>query len=133
MGAASKRGCIGSPGMPAPTIFAAGRCRNRSRGEALEQPERSAGPAQRLEHVRDAARLKRALMALRDDKRELIVLARYRALKHEQIAELLGIETGAVKVRLHRALRELRDIFFKLSDESSSCSVKTSTRAVQII
>jgi RNA polymerase sigma-70 factor (ECF subfamily) len=101
--------------------------------EAFEQPERSAGPAQRLEHARDAARLKRALMMLRDDKRELIVLARYRALKHEQIAELLGIETGAVKVRLHRALRELRDIFLKLSDESSPCSVKTSTRALQII
>jgi RNA polymerase sigma factor (sigma-70 family) len=101
--------------------------------EAFHRPEQSAGPAQRLEQMRDTARLRRALMLLRDDKRELIVLARYRALKHEQIAELLGIETGAVKVRLHRALRELRDIFCRLTDESSSCNVKTSTRTVQII
>ena len=101
--------------------------------EALEHTEGSAGPAQRLEHARDAERLKRALMMLRDDKRELIVLARYRALRHDQIAELLGIETGAVKVRLHRALRELRDIFSRLSDESPSCNVKTSTRTAQSI
>jgi DNA-directed RNA polymerase specialized sigma24 family protein len=30
---------------------------------------------------------------------------------HDQIAEILGIDVGAVKVRLHRAVAELRDLF----------------------
>ena len=34
-------------------------------------------------------------MLLREDKRELIVLARYRGMKLEAIADLLGIEVGA--------------------------------------
>ena len=87
----------------------------------------------RLEADCERARLKQALLQLREDKRELIVLARYRGMKHEQIAELLGIETGAVKVRIHRALRELRDVFLQLSDGEPSCDAKRSTRTLQII
>ena len=66
------------------------------------------------------------------DRRELIVLARYRGLKHEQIAEILGIEVGAAKVRLYRAMRELREIFQRLSNEPTSWNVKTSTRVLRI-
>jgi RNA polymerase sigma-70 factor (ECF subfamily) len=62
---------------------------------------------------------------LREDKRELIVLARYRGMKLEAIADLLGIEVGTVKVRMHRAVKELRDIFLRLS-ESSSWNTKSS-------
>jgi RNA polymerase sigma factor (sigma-70 family) len=101
--------------------------------EALERPELGLNPMRRLEAERERARLKRALLRLREDKRELIVLARYRGLSHEQIAGLLGVETGAIKVRIHRALRELRDIFLRLSDENPSCDVKRSTRTWQII
>jgi RNA polymerase sigma-70 factor, ECF subfamily len=101
--------------------------------EAMERPEPGPGPMRRLEADRERARLKRALLQLREDKRELIVLARYRGMSHEQIAGLLGVETGAVKVRIHRALRELRDIFLTLSDGNPSCDVKKSTRTLQII
>ena len=64
-------------------------------------------------------------MLLREDKRELIVLARYRGMKVEAIADLLGIEVGTVKVRMHRAVKELREIFLGLS-ESSSWNTKSS-------
>jgi RNA polymerase sigma-70 factor (ECF subfamily) len=101
--------------------------------EALDRPEPQPGPARRLEAARDRARLRRALMQLREDKRELLVLARYRDMKYEQIAEILGIEVGAVKVRVHRALRELREIFLQLKDENPSWNAKTSTRTFQII
>ena len=40
---------------------------------------------------------------------ELLVLARYQELKYEQIAEFLGVDIGTVKVRVHRAVKELRD------------------------
>ena len=101
--------------------------------EALERQAPDPGPMRRLEADRDRARLKRALLQLREDQRELIVLARYRGMSHEQIAELLGIETGAVKVRLHRALRALRELFCQLAEGNSSCDVKRSTRTLQII
>jgi RNA polymerase sigma factor (sigma-70 family) len=99
----------------------------------LERPERAPGPARRLEVDRDRARLRRALLMLREDKRELIVLARYQDLRYEQIAEILGVEVGAVKVRVHRAIRELRDIFLQLKDEHRPCDVTTPGPTLQII
>lgn len=101
--------------------------------DALERPEPGPSPVLRLEADREQARLRKALMLLREDKRELLVLARYRGMRHEQIADLLGIEVGAVKVRIHRAVRELRDIFNQVTDGTQSCDVKTSTRTLQII
>jgi RNA polymerase sigma factor (sigma-70 family) len=101
--------------------------------DALDVPDVGAGPAGLLEQERDVSRLRRALLLLRDDKRELIVLARYQLMRRERIAELLGVDVGTVKVRLHRALRELRGIYEKLSDESPSWNVKTSNRTLQII
>jgi len=101
--------------------------------EAFERPEPGPNPMRRLEADREQTRLKRALLQLREDKRELIVLARYRGMSHEQIARLLGVETGAIKVRIHRALQELREIFLRSSDGNPSCDVKRSTRTLQII
>lgn len=102
-------------------------------GDALDRPEPSPGPALRLEADRDRARLQRALMLLPGDKRELLVLARYHGMRHEQIADLLDLEVGTVRVRIHRAVRELRDIYYQLSDRNQPCDVKTSTRTLQII
>jgi RNA polymerase sigma-70 factor (ECF subfamily) len=101
--------------------------------EALDRPEPRAGPARRLEAARERARLRRALLQLREDKRELLVLARYRDMKYEQIADILGIEVGAVKVRVHRALRELREIFLQLKDENPSWNATSSRSTFQII
>jgi RNA polymerase sigma-70 factor, ECF subfamily len=99
--------------------------------EALASPDDAPGPEAELEQQGETALLRRALMNLREDRRELIVLARYRGMKHEAIAELLGVDTGTVKVRIHRALNELRDIFLQLADEPS-CDVKTSHRSFSI-
>jgi RNA polymerase sigma-70 factor (ECF subfamily) len=87
--------------------------------DVLDVPSMDPGPAHMLERDRDLARLERALLMMREDKRELLVLARYQGMKHEQIAALLGIDTGAVKVRIHRALKELREIFIELSETAS--------------
>jgi RNA polymerase sigma-70 factor (ECF subfamily) len=95
------------------------------------------GPGQQFERgqqqQRERALLKRALMQLADDKRELLVLARYRSMNYQRIAGVLGIEVGAVKVRVHRAMKELRDIFFRLTDEDKTCSAKKSGTNLRII
>jgi RNA polymerase sigma factor (sigma-70 family) len=100
--------------------------------EAMESPDAAPGPEGQLEQEHESARLQTALMSLREDRRELIVLARYQGMKHEAIAELLGIDVGAVKVRIHRALKELRETFLQLSEEPP-CDVKTPPRSLPTI
>jgi RNA polymerase sigma factor (sigma-70 family) len=92
--------------------------------EALESPDPKPAPESQIEQQRQSALLRSALMRLSDDDRELIVLARYREMKHQDIAELLGVNPGTVKVRLHRALKELRDTFDQRL-ERPLCDAKT--------
>lgn len=80
------------------------------------------GPAALLERAVDLRQLQEALHLLDDEPRDLLVLARYHAMPYDRIAELLGIEVGAVKVRVHRAMKQLRAAFFKL--EGAPCTVK---------
>jgi RNA polymerase sigma-70 factor (ECF subfamily) len=68
--------------------------------------------------------LQRALLVLPEDKREILILARYEEMKYEAIAALLQIEVGAVKVRVHRALRELRAVYLRMSGQEPKCDVK---------
>ena len=77
-----------------------------------------------LERDEEFSVLQRALLALPEDKREILILARYEEMKYEAIAALLQIEVGAVKVRVHRALRELRAVYLRMSGEEPKCDVK---------
>lgn len=100
--------------------------------EGIDAISEAPGPARLLEHGDNVRRLKQALRLLRPDRRELIVLTRYRGMKHDEIADILGIDVGAVKVRIHRAVKELRQIFLGLTDQQP-CDVKTSPRNLRII
>ena len=60
------------------------------------------------------ARLRRAFESLRSEQREILVLHRVHGLKYREIAELWDSNEGAVKVRAHRALNELREHFRRL-------------------
>jgi len=91
--------------------------------ESMDGEDPAPGPERQLEDESEAARLQRALLSMREDKRELIVLARYREMKYEAIAELLDVDVGTIKVRVHRALKELRDIFLNL-ESRLPCNVK---------
>jgi RNA polymerase sigma factor (sigma-70 family) len=87
---------------------------------------RSPFPGQELELAQQSVLLEHAMYKLAPEKREVLILSRYQELKYEQIAEILGCEVGAVKVRVHRALKELREIFENLSNEKLPCNVKRS-------
>ncbi len=77
-----------------------------------------------LEKREQLSVLQRALLALPEDKREVLILARYEEMKCETIAAILSIEVGTVRVRVHRALRELRTLFLKMSGEDATCDVR---------
>lgn len=68
----------------------------------------------------DLATLHRALRELPDDKRELIVLSRFQGLSYEQIGKITGCETGTVKVRVFRAMKEMGRVFNDLRREKAS-------------
>lgn len=84
--------------------------------DGMDWPSEAPGPARLLERARDMARLKRALQSLREDRRELIVLVRYQGMTHEQVGAILGVDAGTVKVRFHRAIKELRDAFSRVAE-----------------
>lgn len=90
--------------------------------QALDLPAATAGPEERLETHLYAQQLERALRQLPEEPRDLLVLARFHAMPYDDIAQLLGIKVGAVKVRVYRAIKQLRTQFFRLED--APCGVK---------
>lgn len=77
-------------------------------------------PEQCLGRSQQIGLLHRALRALPEDKRELLVMTRFQELKYSQIADILGCEIGAVKVRIYRAMRALGQAYEQLSGEKAS-------------
>ena len=61
----------------------------------------------------DYERLDRALSALNDTQKEIIVMSRYQGLKYEEISMVTGQSVAAIKVAMHRAIKQLRCIYFE--------------------
>ncbi|MFY0604569.1 MAG: RNA polymerase sigma factor [Flavobacteriaceae bacterium] len=57
--------------------------------------------------------LQRALSQLKPSDRELIVMHRIQEIKYAQIAEIIDSTEVAVKVRVHRALKKLKEVYFQ--------------------
>jgi RNA polymerase sigma-70 factor (ECF subfamily) len=72
-----------------------------------------------LEDEEQAALLHKALNLLPPSKREILVLARFEGLRHEQIAQVVGCEPVAARVRLHRALASLKEIYLNLLERKT--------------
>jgi RNA polymerase sigma factor (sigma-70 family) len=67
-----------------------------------------------------AALVRQALAALPRRHREVLVLSRFEFKSYDEIAHVLGCSVGAVKVRAHRAMKQLRDIYQSLAPETIS-------------
>lgn len=80
---------------------------------ASEQPL----PSQLFQQAEDARFIKCALDRLSFEKREVLILSRFHYMTYEEIASLLGINLNTVKVRVHRAIHELRAAFLDLTGE----------------
>ena len=58
--------------------------------------------------------LYRAMEKLNEEEREILVLNKFQELKYHEIAQILNINEGAVKVRIHRAFNHLKSIYLKM-------------------
>jgi RNA polymerase sigma factor (sigma-70 family) len=85
-----------------------------------EAPSQELLPEARFEADQEAALVRRALDQLPPKKRELLVLFRFQNLKLREIAELLDVQVGTVKVQVHRALRDLGRIYIELQGGKAS-------------
>jgi RNA polymerase sigma factor (sigma-70 family) len=61
----------------------------------------------------DYERLEIAMTYLEDGPKELLVLSKYQGLKYEEIAVITNQSVPAIKVAVHRAVKQLRQIYFK--------------------
>jgi len=72
-------------------------------------------PVARVERDQNRQWLERTLASLPLEKRELLLLSRDPDLSYADLANLYGCSVGALKVRVHRALLDLRTAFLARS------------------
>lgn len=62
----------------------------------------------------DERLIKKALLMIPTEFREVLMLSKYEELKYEQIAETLNISLALVKVRVHRGIKSLKEAYLTL-------------------
>ena len=92
------------------------RVRRISLAEAQSFGEHSVSQEPRL------GLLERALARLPADRREVIVLSRFHDLTYDELSDVLGCSVGAARVRVHRALSELKRIVHELEPSDGELS-----------
>jgi RNA polymerase sigma-70 factor (ECF subfamily) len=84
-----------------------------------EIPSDALAPDQASHFKEDVQILQAALAQLPLELREPLILSRFENLKYEEIASILECGVGAVKMRIHRALKALRESYLSLATENS--------------
>jgi RNA polymerase sigma-70 factor (ECF subfamily) len=69
---------------------------------------------------RQSELVRQALLRLPAERREVLVLSRFEYKSYDEIARVLDCSVGAVKVRVHRAMKQLREIYLDMAGEVSA-------------
>jgi RNA polymerase sigma-70 factor (ECF subfamily) len=77
----------------------------------------SSNPENELEQKTDMEHLNMALQRVSSDNRELIILSRFNGLPYSEISEIVGCKVSTLRVRIYRAIKELRDQFRMIAGE----------------
>ena len=86
----------------------------------LEQmPDEAADSRAQAAASDDLERMRHAFSLLPNEQREILTLHRFQHLAHQEIARLLDCSVSAAKVRLHRAVKALRDKYLRLDTDPS--------------
>lgn len=70
-----------------------------------------------FEKKQAAEQLRRAINKLSEIDREIVSLSKFQELRHQEVAAILNMSEGAVKVRLHRAMQQLRQMYITTSEK----------------
>lgn len=62
--------------------------------------------------------LHRAMQRLPQEKREILILSKYKGIKFSEIGKIMDCTESAAKVRAHRALTDLRALYLKMQTET---------------
>ena len=73
--------------------------------DTIERPD----PTDEIGRIGDRDEIERAFLRLTVDQRAALVLTHYLGLSAQEVADILGIQSGAVYVRVHRGSRVMRD------------------------
>ena len=106
---------------PAPWVFKIARnlyldhCRSRAAVRFKQEPAGERGPMEpiaplRMEQQEMSCCVREKVRRLAEPLRSVLVLSEMDVLRAREIGEILGISTGNVKVRLHRARKALKEI-----------------------
>jgi len=88
-----------------------------------ELPEQISADPSAVDYVEGQEKiclLRQALLRLPVERREILILSRFEYRSYEEISQLLGCSVGAVKVRVHRAMNQLRDTYREMVKEAES-------------
>ncbi|PLX16883.1 MAG: RNA polymerase subunit sigma [Marinilabiliales bacterium] len=80
--------------------------------EELNNDSKSA--LEEMEMETRKSNLYEALNQLSPEQREIIELSRFQGLKYQEISEITGNSVTAIKVKVHRAMHKLRELYFEL-------------------
>lgn len=80
--------------------------------ETIAEPDEPI--SKQIEDAENVEALHRAMAKLPDDQREILVLTRFQNLKYSEVADILGCTESNAKVKAHRAIKQLREWYFKL-------------------
>ena len=80
------------------------------RGEEFMVAPNEPTPAHGLEYKEAVERLRKAILGLRDEEKEVFLLRQNGDLTYEQIAELRHVPVGTVKTQMRTALEKLRKL-----------------------
>ncbi len=80
------------------------------RAEQFTMVAKDAGPGLALQNKEAVENVRRAILNLRQEEKEVFLLRQNGALTYEQIAELRGCPVGTVKTQMRTALEKLRRV-----------------------
>ena len=80
------------------------------KGEEFMQAANEPAPVQALEHKESVERLRRAILDLREEEKEVFLLRQNGELTYEQIADMRHCPVGTVKTQMRSALIKLRKV-----------------------
>jgi RNA polymerase sigma-70 factor (ECF subfamily) len=92
--------------------------------DAIEEMDEPVGSGPSVEEQaaqsESATLLRKALLRLPVERREVLLLSRYQFKTYEEIARSLDCSVSAVKIRAHRAIKQLRKVYQDLAQEAST-------------